>query len=121
MSFPSPIVIGSKSFERIQDGVYLDVATDVNTPSLLQLANRNLIGSNGSPVANGQPGQLTLTRLVYKDSSVPGAPDSILKCWRSYQWVSGQFTKAEIVAVDAELTTFVTASGVMDRLLRAEK
>lgn len=118
--FPSPISIGSKSFERLKEGIYIDTATTVNTPSLLQVANRNLIGPGGLPVTNGQPGQLTLTRLHYKDSSTPGAPDSILKVWRSYSWVSGQFSQAEIEACDAELTAFVTASGVMARLLRAE-
>lgn len=118
--FSSPIVIGSLSFERLRDGLYIEAGSTVDTPNQLVIANRNLIGSDGRPLSSGNPAQITVSRKIYKNAAVSGAPDYFLNYWTSWSWVPGQFTQAEIEAVRDQLNTFLTTTGVMTRLHRAE-
>jgi len=111
MAFPASLTIGTETFERLSDGLWILSTSTADQPVYFKIENTINPDSSSSYLVKTTTNQ---------NSTVAGQPDSILSNHMVIKAPLKVFTEAEILAHHNRINTFMSAAN-LTKLLRGER
>lgn len=114
MAFPDPIIVGSKSFNKIRDGFYMLSTASADQPNSLSIKS-NIRASGVSDFVIRRDIALNTVGM----GGLP-SPDSVLQVYSVFRYDLKDWTPATVLGTYADLSTFMNATDSMSRLLQGQ-